>query len=39
MYYELMSGDTTYGIVDSNLNPLQPTWGTFQQFVAQNPDV
>ena len=39
MYYELMSGDTTYGIVDSNLNPLQPTWGTFQQFVAQHPDV
>jgi hypothetical protein len=38
MYYELDSGDNTYGIVTNNLAPIQPTYGAFQSFVAANPD-
>ncbi|MDG0022924.1 hypothetical protein [Trinickia sp. Y13] len=38
MYYELTSGDYTYGIVLDDLTPIQPTYGTFQTFVQNNPD-
>ena len=38
MYYELDSGDNTYGIVTNTLVPIQPTYGAFQSFVAANPD-
>lgn len=38
MYYELTSGDNTYGIVTNSLVPIQPTYGTFKSFVAANPD-
>ena len=38
MYYELTSGDYTYGIVLDNLTPIQPTYGSFQTFVRNNPD-
>jgi hypothetical protein len=38
MYYELDSGDNTYGIVTNNLVPIQPTYGAFQSFVSANPD-
>ena len=38
MYYELTSGDYTYGIVTDALVPIQPTYGAFQNFVAANPD-
>nr|WP_242538551.1 hypothetical protein [Trinickia acidisoli] len=38
MYYELTSGDDTYGIVTNALVPIQPTYGSFQSFVQSNPD-
>jgi len=38
MYYQLGSGDYTYGIVMPDLSPIQPTYGTFQSFVQNNPD-
>ncbi len=38
MYYELGSGDLTYGIVMPDLSPIQPTYGSFQTFVRNNPD-
>ncbi|OLL30910.1 hypothetical protein BTH42_14090 [Burkholderia sp. SRS-W-2-2016] len=38
MYYELTSGDETYGIVTDSLVPIQPTYGTFKTFVAAHPD-
>ena len=38
MFYELTSGDYTYGIVLDNLSPIQPTYGSFQSFVNSNPD-
>lgn len=39
MFYELTSGDYTYGIVLDNLTPIQPTYGTFQTFVKQHADI
>ena len=38
MYYELTSGDETYGFVTNDMVPIQPTYGAFQSFVAANPD-
>jgi hypothetical protein len=38
MYYELTSGDYTYGIVLDDLTPIQPTYDSFHTFVANNPD-
>lgn len=40
MYYELGSGDLTYGIVnpDPEMSPIQPTYGSFQSFVQNHPD-
>nr|WP_241017268.1 hypothetical protein [Paraburkholderia sp. Ac-20342] len=38
MYYELTSGDETYGIVTNNLVPIQPTYGAFKSFVVAHPD-
>jgi hypothetical protein len=38
MYYELTSGDETYGIVTNNLTAIQPTYNTFQTFVKNNPE-
>ncbi|MGF6544632.1 hypothetical protein [Paraburkholderia sp. BR13444] len=38
MYYDLTSGDQTFGIVSNTLVPIQPTYGAFQSFVAANPD-
>jgi hypothetical protein len=38
MYYELTSGDDTWGIVSSSLDPIQPTYGAFQSFASGNPD-
>ncbi|MGG1943840.1 hypothetical protein AB1286_03405 [Trinickia sp. NRRL B-1857] len=38
MYYELTSGDYTYGIVLDDLTPIQPTYGSFQTFTRNNPD-
>jgi hypothetical protein len=38
MYYELTSGDYTYGIVLDDLTPIQPTYNAFQSFVNNNPD-
>jgi hypothetical protein len=37
MYYDLDSGNETYGIVLNGV-PLQPTYGAFQAVVAANPD-
>jgi hypothetical protein len=39
MFYELTSGDYTYGIVLDNLTPIQPTYGTFQTFAKQHADI
>lgn len=39
MFYELTSGDYTYGIVLDDMTPIQPTYGTFQSFVNQHADV
>ena len=39
MYYQLTSGDFTFGITTSALQPIAPTYGTFKGFVASNPDV
>jgi hypothetical protein len=38
MYYELTSGDHTYGIVTDDLVPIEPTYDAFRNFVAANPD-
>jgi len=38
MYYELTSGDYTYGVVLGDLTPIQPTYGSFQTFALNNPD-
>jgi hypothetical protein len=38
MYYELTSGDETFGIVTDSLVPIQPTYSAFQSFVAAHPD-
>jgi hypothetical protein len=38
MYYELTSGDLTYGIVTDALVPIQPTYSAFQSFVVANRD-
>jgi hypothetical protein len=38
MYYELDSGDDTYGIVDNNGVPINPTYSAFQSFVSANAD-
>ncbi|WP_206951835.1 hypothetical protein [Trinickia acidisoli] len=39
MYYELISGDETYGIVMNDLAPIQPTYTAFSEFTAANADV
>jgi len=38
MYYELDSGDDTYGIVTNAAAPIQPTYGAFQSFADANAD-
>lgn len=38
IYYELDSGDTSYGIVTNTLQPIQPTYGAFQNFVVGHLD-
>ncbi|KVD16127.1 hypothetical protein WI80_00330 [Burkholderia ubonensis] len=38
IYYELCSGDTTYGITTNSLQPIQPTYNAFQSFVAGHLD-
>ena len=38
MYYELGSCDLTYGIVNPDMSPIQPTDGSFQSFVQNHPD-
>lgn len=38
MYYELDSGDQTFGIVTNALAPIQPTYGAFSNFVTANTD-
>jgi hypothetical protein len=38
MYYCLITGDLTYGIVNDTLAPIQPTYDAFKNFVAANPD-
>jgi hypothetical protein len=39
MYYDLISGDQTYGIVMNDLAPIEPTHTAFSAFSAQNADL
>ena len=38
MYYELISGDQTFGIVANDLAPIEPTHTAFSGFTASNAD-
>jgi len=38
MYYDLLSGDQTFGIVMNDLAPIQPTHTAFSAFTASNAD-